>query len=76
MQMRDQINLDLACQGLYWVARGMDLRRQASWDALVAVAGCIAEKYKTIEGPIEEPLDILLKLEQEVKDGQHIRNGN
>lgn len=65
MEVRDQTNLDLACQGLFWVARGMDLKKQASWDALMAAASCIADKYQTIEGvPIEEPLDILLELER------------
>ena len=49
----------LATQSLYHLCAGLDMRRQESWDAIVAVANLLAERMPDMV------MDVLLEIEKE-----------
>jgi hypothetical protein len=49
----------LATQSLYHLCAGLDMTRQESWDAIVAVANLLAERMPDMV------MDVLLEIEKE-----------
>lgn len=49
----------LATQSLYHLCAGLDMHRQESWDAIVAVANLLAERMPDMV------MDVLLEIEKE-----------
>ena len=57
--MSTQDRAVLATQSLMWICAGLDMTQQESWDAIVAVAGLLAERMPDMV------MDVLLEIEKE-----------
>ena len=57
--MNTQLRTVLACHSLEWLCAGLDMNRQESWDAIVAVANLLAERMPDMV------MDVLLEIEKE-----------
>ena len=57
--MNTQDRAVLATQSLMWICAGLDMTRQESWDAIVAVANLLAERMPDMV------MDTLLRIDEE-----------
>lgn len=57
--MNTQLRTVLACHSLEWICAGLDMTRQESWDAIVAVANLLAERMPDMV------MDTLLRIDEE-----------
>lgn len=57
--MNTQDRAVLATQSLMWVCAGLDMHRQESWDAVVAVANLLAERMPDMV------MDVLMRIDEE-----------
>lgn len=57
--MNTQDRAVLATQSLMWICAGLDMTRQESWDAIVAVANLLAERMPDMV------MDVLMRIDEE-----------
>ena len=63
--MSTQDRAVLATQSLMWICAGLDMTRQESWDAIVAVANLLAERMPDMV------MEVLMRIDEEYGGMKH-----